>query len=134
MVFGERLEEARCSMKGRKQATNCSPGGRSFSSPIQERGQVSRSRPYEDASEDDAEVAALFPLEVFALKIVLAMELLTILNQCHHHRGFVYQHARFGADNKSIEVDVRPRQGSAAVCSGGPRPGAGDAHIHEARL
>src|ERR1700685_2785414 len=134
MVFGERLEEARCSMKGRKQATNCSPGGRSFSSPIQERGQVSRSRPYEDASEDDAEVAALFTLEVFALKIVLAMELLTILNQCHHHRGFVYQHARFGADKKSIEIDVRARVGSAAVCSGCHRPAPGYDHRPERRF
>jgi transposase len=70
-------------------------------------------------------------LEVFALKIVLAMELLTILNQCHHHRGFVYQHARFGADNKSIEVDVRPRQGSAAVCSGCHRPAPGYDHLPE---
>src|SRR5204862_6956635 len=46
-----------------------------------------------------------------------AMELITILNRCHHFRGFVYQHARFGADKKSIEVAVRPRKGSAAVCS-----------------
>jgi hypothetical protein len=29
------------------------------------------------------------------------MESITILNHCHHHRGFVYQHARFGADNKA---------------------------------
>src|ERR1700733_12150015 len=53
------------------------------------------------------------------------MELITILNHCYHHRGFVYQHARFGADNKSIEVDVRPREGSAAVCSGCHRPAPG---------
>jgi hypothetical protein len=32
-------------------------------------------------------------------------------------RGFVYQHAHFGADKKSIEVAVRPRKGSTAVCS-----------------
>ena len=41
------------------------------------------------------------------------MELTTILNRCHHFRGFVYQHARFIADKKSIEVAVRPRRGSA---------------------
>ena len=46
-----------------------------------------------------------------------AMELITILNRCHCFRGFVYQHARFSADKKSIEVAVRPRKGSAAVCS-----------------
>ena len=46
-----------------------------------------------------------------------AMELITILNRCHRFRGFVYQHAHFGADKKSIEVVVRPRKGSTAVCS-----------------
>jgi len=45
------------------------------------------------------------------------MELITILNRCHRFRGFVYQHAHFGADKKSIEVVVRPRKGSTAVCS-----------------
>jgi hypothetical protein len=44
------------------------------------------------------------------------MELITILNRCHRFRGFVYQHACFSADKKSIEVAVRPRKGSAAVC------------------
>src|SRR5690349_11515835 len=53
------------------------------------------------------------------------MELITILNHCHRYRGFVYQHARFGPDKKSIEVDVRPREGSAAVCSKCHKPGAG---------
>ena len=46
-----------------------------------------------------------------------AMELITILNRCHHFRGFVYQHARFSADHKRIEVSVRPRKGSATICS-----------------
>jgi len=46
------------------------------------------------------------------------MELLTILNHCHHHRGFVYQNARFGPDKKSIEVDVRPRKGSKQSARG----------------
>jgi len=45
------------------------------------------------------------------------MELTTILNRCHRFRGFVYQHARFIAAKKSIEVAVQPRKGSAAVCS-----------------
>jgi len=44
------------------------------------------------------------------------MELITILNSCHRFRGFVDQHAHFSAD-KSIEVAVWPRNGSAAVCS-----------------
>ena len=45
------------------------------------------------------------------------MELIAILNPCHRFRGFVYQHAHFSANKKSIEVAVRPRKGSAAVCS-----------------
>jgi len=45
------------------------------------------------------------------------MELITILNRCHHFRGFVYQHARFSADHNSIEISVRARKGSAAICS-----------------
>ena len=52
------------------------------------------------------------------------MELITILNRCHRFRGFVYQHAHFSADKKSIEVAVRPRKGSAAVRSRLPSPGA----------
>ena len=32
------------------------------------------------------------------------MELTTILNRCHRFRGFVYRHAHFSADKKSIEV------------------------------
>jgi transposase len=63
-------------------------------------------------------VVARFTLEVFVFDIIRAMELITILNHCHHHQGFVYQYARFGFDKKTIEVDVRPRQGASAVCSG----------------
>jgi transposase len=45
------------------------------------------------------------------------MELITILNRCHHFQGFVYGHAKFSPDMKSIEVFVRPRKGSVAICS-----------------
>src|SRR6516165_4375694 len=45
------------------------------------------------------------------------MELITILNRCHRFRGFVYHRATFSPDHKSIEISVRPRKGSAAVCS-----------------
>jgi transposase len=62
------------------------------------------------------------------------MELLTILNHCHRHRGFVYHHARFGPDKTSIEVDVRPRQGSAARCSGCHQPAPGYDHLPERRF
>jgi hypothetical protein len=30
------------------------------------------------------------------------MELITILNRCHRFQGFVYRHARFSPDKKSI--------------------------------
>ena len=57
-------------------------------------------------------MVARFTLVVFVFAIVRAMELITILNRCHRFRGFVYQHAHFSADKKSIEVAVRPRKGS----------------------
>jgi hypothetical protein len=53
----------------------------------------------------------------FGATLVRAMELITILNRCHRFRGFVYQQAHFSADKKCIEVAVRPRKGSPAVCS-----------------
>jgi transposase len=73
-------------------------------------------------------------LEFFAFAIVRAMELTTILNHCHHHRGFVYQHARFGPDKKSIEIAVRPHQGAAAICSGCQKPAPGYDHLPERRF
>ena len=62
------------------------------------------------------------------------MELITILNRCHRFRGFVYEHVRFGADNKSIEVAVRPRRGSAAVCSRCHLPTPGYDQLAERRF
>src|SRR5712691_1639527 len=63
------------------------------------------------------EALARFMVEVLAVAVFFAMELITILNRCHRFQGFVYQHARFSPDKKSIEVLVRPRKGSAAICS-----------------
>ena len=62
------------------------------------------------------------------------MELITILNRCHRFRGFVYQHAHFSADKKSIEVAVRPRNGSAAVCSRCHLPAPGYDQLAERRF
>jgi len=59
------------------------------------------------------------------------MELLTILNRCHRQRGFVYQSARFSPDKKSIEVKVRPRRGTAAICPGCYQPAPGYDHLAE---
>ena len=62
------------------------------------------------------------------------MELITILNRCHRFRGFVYQHVHFSADKKSIEVAVRPRKGSAAVCSRCHLPAPGYDQFAERRF
>jgi hypothetical protein len=62
------------------------------------------------------------------------MELITILNRCHRFRGFVYQHAYFSAAKKSIEVAVRPRKGSAAVCSRCHLPAPGYDQLAERRF
>jgi transposase len=75
-----------------------------------------------------------FTLEVFFLEIARAMELTTILNQSYHFPRFVYRYARFGPDKKSIEVAVRPREGSAAICSGCHKPAAGYDHLPERRF
>jgi hypothetical protein len=79
-------------------------------------------------------LAARFTLEVFVLEIVRAMELIPILNHCHHHRGFVYKQDRFGPDKKIIEVVVRPRAGSVAVCSGCHQPASGYDQLPQRRF
>jgi hypothetical protein len=48
---------------------------------------------------EDEPGAVRFILEFFVTAL-RAMELLKILNHCHHFRGFACQHARFSADNK----------------------------------
>ncbi len=53
------------------------------------------------------------------------LQLITILNRCHRFPGFVYHQARLTADYKSIEIAVRPRKGSKAVCSQCHQPGPG---------
>ena len=63
-------------------------------------------------------MAARFILVVFGVAIFhLMLQLITILNRCHRFPGFVYRHARFSSDHKSIEIAVRPRKRSRAICS-----------------
>ena len=63
------------------------------------------------------------------------MTVTTILNHCHPIAGFVYQRARFSAtDSNTIEVPVKPRQGSLAICSGCQQPASGYDHLVERRF
>ena len=81
-------------------------------------------RPQDIEAEDDLGVA-WFMVGSSPQLASSAMELITILNRCHRFRGFVYHHARFSPDKKNIEVSVRPRKGSAAICSRCHQPAAG---------
>ncbi len=62
------------------------------------------------------------------------LQLITILNRCHRFPGFVYQQARFSSDHRSIEIAVRPRQGSRAVCSRCHQPASGYDQLPERRF
>ena len=44
------------------------------------------------------------------------MQIKTILNRVHPIKGFVYETVRF--IGQEIEVNVRPRKGTPAICSG----------------
>jgi len=57
------------------------------------------------------------------------MRLITLLNHCHHHPGFVYEKARLCPQRGIIEIDVRPRRGTKPVCSGCHRPASGYDHL-----
>ncbi len=62
------------------------------------------------------------------------LQLITILNRCHRFPGFVYQRASFSADRKSIEIAVRPRKGSRAICSRCHQSAAGYDQLSERRF
>jgi transposase len=62
------------------------------------------------------------------------LQLITILNRCHRFPGFVYQQARFSSDHKSIEIVVRPRKASVAVCSRCHQPAPGYDQLPERRF
>ena len=54
--------------------------------------------------------------------------------RCHHFPGFVYRRARFSSDGKSIEIEVSPRVGSKARCSGCHQPAPGYDRLAERRF
>jgi transposase len=62
------------------------------------------------------------------------MRIITLLNQCHHHPGFVYENALVGPETNSIEIGIRPRRGTKPVCSGCHQPGACYDHLSVRRF
>lgn len=62
------------------------------------------------------------------------MLLTRLLNACHHHPGFVYQGARLLEAENIIEIIVRPRRGSRAICSVCGKQGAGYDTLPERRF
>jgi len=89
---------------------------------------------YQRTIQCDSDRAAGLWLRFAAARFQRAMELITILNRCHLSRGFVYQHAHFGADKKSIVVAVQPRKGSTAICSCCHLPAPGYDQLAERRF
>ena len=61
------------------------------------------------------------------------MRLPRILNQCHPIPGFVYERASFAEEGQTILIPVRPRRGSAAICSGCHQPAPGYDHSRTPR-
>jgi transposase len=59
------------------------------------------------------------------------MQIITLLNQCYRFPGFVYHQVRLSEDDKCLEIWVRPRVGSKAICSGCHLPAAGYDHLAE---
>ena len=68
------------------------------------------------------------------LAIFAFMLLTTILNRCHRFSGFVYGQACFSSDGTSVEISVRPRVGSKAICSGCHQPAPGYDRLTERRF
>jgi transposase len=62
------------------------------------------------------------------------MRLITLRNQCHPVRGFVYTGARFSPDRTPLDVHVRPRRGSATRCSGCQQVAPGYDQLAERRF
>lgn len=62
------------------------------------------------------------------------MLLTRLLNACQHFPGFVYERARLSEASNTIEIEVRPRKGSKARCSGCNRPAPGYDQLGQRRF
>src|SRR5258708_17066507 len=102
IVFGVRFDIAKCSRNGRNSVTSCSPGGRSFSRPIHERGQLFRSRQY-CSSPSRGVAAARVILVGFAVAIShFLLQLLTILHPYHRLPGFISTQPRLRSPHRAL--------------------------------
>jgi transposase len=81
-----------------------------------------------------AAVARLILVIFLPAAFFAMLQLITILNHCHHFPGFVYQHACFTSDHRSIQIAVCPRKGSAAVCSRCHHPAPGYDQLPQRRF
>ncbi len=61
------------------------------------------------------------------------MRLKTILNNCCDFKGFVIGTSNFSKDRQSIEVSIRARGGSKAICSSCGKPAPSYDHLSERR-
>ena len=68
------------------------------------------------------------------LRFPTAMLVTRLLNACHHFPGFVYEQHDLCEDAKTIEIEVRPRHGSKARCSGCSRSAPGYDQLAERRF
>ena len=59
------------------------------------------------------------------------MRLKTVLNNCCDFKGFVVGASNFSEDKQSIEVTIRARKGSKAICSSCGKPAPGYDHLPE---
>jgi transposase len=62
------------------------------------------------------------------------MDLIRLLNACHHFPGFVYAAARLCESINTVEVSVRARQGSKGRCSGCQQSASGYDHLPQRRF
>lgn len=62
------------------------------------------------------------------------MLLTCLLHACHHFPGFVYAGARLIEACQTIEIEVRPRVGSKARCSGCAKPARGYDQLPQRRF
>src|SRR3974377_1393975 len=121
-VVLDAVRRRKSSRKGLNVATIAAPAARSASSHCQRLGHWSRSG--QACRSKVASSDGTMPCSS-TRRPGLTMLLTRLLNACHHFPGFVYTSARLVEVSKRIEIEVRPRVGSKALCSGCEKPARG---------